>query len=449
MWLALLLTLPLADGKIDFDFLTPSTFKFIRTWGASPGPAMDQELKSEHLIVRVSHTGQLTVLAVSTGKALLTEAAPARRVNGEIVLSRNSPTTEEFLGLGPRTDARLATRGRQIATQSPFLLSTAGYALDHKNYGRYRFDLAATNKALARVYIAGADRLEYLFHYGPSPKEIYDERFKIGGSIDYASSDVELLPARNVPRYARKMEKQADACALIHSLVHASLSGTTVPAVNLDHYPNSEAFAAGIPMVYRDQPMANPAWRERLRIFLVTYLQEVRDRGYPMIHPLPFQYPSEPEARERADEYLLGDELLVAPLCGASKRTVYLPRGNWTDLRSGITHKGRQTIEVTGDETNPIFFLRNGAILPVAEGNTMRLHYTPKLGAEFFLWESDLEDISQVHAGPSADFLRLEIESKLDRTYEWVVFLGDGKTIRRTVESKAGGNEIVNIPLPW
>lgn len=450
MWLALFLTLPLADGKIDFDFLTPSTFKFIRTWGASPGPAQNQELKSEHLVVRISQTGQLTVLAVSSGKVLLAEAAPARRVNGDILLSRHAPADEEFFGLGPRPDARLASRGREIATQSPFLLSTAGYALDHKNYGRYRFDLAATNKTLARTTIAGADRLEYLFHYGPTPKEIYDERFKTGAAIDYSPTDVELLATRNVPRYARRIDKQPDACALVHALVHASLSGTTVPAVNLDHYPAvSEAFAAGLPMVYRDQPLANPAWRERLRIFLVTYLQEVRDRGYPIIHPLPLQYPTEAAARERADEYLLGDELLVAPLCNGPQRTVYLPRGNWTDLRTGITHQGRQTIEVTGDAATPIFFLRNGAILPLAEGDTVRLHYTPKLGAEFFLWESDHEDISQVHAGPSAEFLRLEIESKVARTYEWVVFLGGGKTLRHTVHSKAGGNEILNLPLPW
>ncbi len=449
MLLALFLSLPLADGQIGFEFLTPSTFKLSRTWGPSPGPAKAEELKSEHLIVRVSTTGQVTVLAASTGKVLLAEAAPARRVNDEIILDRLSPAEEEFFGLGPRPDARLASRGLEISTQSPFLLSTAGYAIDHKNYGRYRFDLAQSTKDHARVLIAGADRLEYLFHYGPSPKEIYEERFKVLGAIEYASSDVELLPTRNVPRYARKMERQPNACALVHSLVHASLSGTVAPAVNLDHYPDSEAFAAAIPLVYRDQPLANPAWRERLRPFLVTYLQEVKDRGYPMLHPLPFQYPTETEARQRADEYLLGDELLVAPLCNGNQRSVYLPRGNWTDLRSGVTHKGRQTIQVTGDQATPLLFLRNGSILPLAEGATIALHYTPKLGAEFFIWEPDQEDISQVHGGPSADFLRLEIESKKDRAYEWVVYLGEGKTIRRKVDSKGGGNEIVNVPLPW
>jgi len=168
-----------------------------------------------------------------------------------------------------------------------------------------------------------------------------------------------------------------------------------------------------------------------------------------MLHPLPFQYPTEIEGRQRADEYLLGDELLVAPLCNGNQRSVYLPRGNWTDLRSGVTHKGRQTIQVTGDQATPLLFLRNGSILPLAEGATIVLHYAPKLGAEFFIWEPDHEDISQVHGGPSADFLRLEIESKKDRTYEWIVYLGEGKTLRRKVDSKGGGNEIVNLPLPW
>lgn len=449
MWLALLLTLPLVDGKIDFEFLTPSTFKLVRTWGSSTGQPQAFETKSDHLIVRFTPQGQMTVLAVSTGKVLLAEGAPPRMVNGDLILDRISPDSEEFFGFGPRPDARLTARGMQIATQSPFFISTVGYGIDHKNYGSYRFDLARTKPGHALTYINSADKLEYLFHYGPSPKEIYEERFKVGGAIEYSPGDVELLPARNVPRYARKMDKQPNACALVHSLVHASMSGTVAPAVNLDHYPDSEAFAAAIPIVYREQAMANPAWRERLRYFLVTYLQEVRDRGFPMIHPLPFQYPTEVEARQRADEYLLGDELLVAPLCNGTTRTVYLPRGNWTDLRTGVTHKGRQTIEVTGDTATPILFARNGSIIPLAEGTTMALHYLPKLGAEFFIWESDLEDISQVHGGPSADFLRLEIESKKDRTYEWIVYLGDGKTLRRKVEAKAGGDEIVNLPLPW
>src|SRR6266576_1564718 len=51
----------------------------------------------------------------------------------------------------------------------------------------------------------------------------------------------------------------------------------------------------------------------------------------------------------------------------------------------------------------------------------IKLHYFPRLGGEFFLFESDMGEYSQVHAGPAGDLMRLEIESKKDRDYEWIV----------------------------
>jgi hypothetical protein len=66
-------------------------------------------------------------------------------------------------------------------------------------------------------------------------------------------------------------------------------------------------------------------------------------------------------------------------------------------------------------------FARNGTIVPLASPGGMALHYFPKLGAEFFLLEQDLGEYSQVHAAPAADIVRLEIESKKDRDYQWVV----------------------------
>ena len=51
----------------------------------------------------------------------------------------------------------------------------------------------------------------------------------------------------------------------------------------------------------------------------------------------------------------------------------------------------------------------------------MALHYFPKAGGEFFLLEGDIAEYSQVHAAPALDIIRLEIESKKDRDYQWVV----------------------------
>jgi hypothetical protein len=51
----------------------------------------------------------------------------------------------------------------------------------------------------------------------------------------------------------------------------------------------------------------------------------------------------------------------------------------------------------------------------------MGLHYFPKLGAEFFLLEGDPAAWTQVHAAPAGDLMRLEIDAKKPRDYQWVV----------------------------
>ena len=58
---------------------------------------------------------------------------------------------------------------------------------------------------------------------------------------------------------------------------------------------------------------------------------------------------------------------------------------------------------------------------PPGKNGTTELHYFPKLGGEFFFYEPDVAEYSQVHASPSTDLYRVEIESKVDRLYEWVL----------------------------
>jgi len=111
-------------------------------------------------------------------------------------------------------------------------------------------------------------------------------------------------------------------------------------------------------------------------------------------------------------------------------------------------------------------FSRNGAILPLGS-DPIKLHYFPRLGGEFFLFESDMGEYSQVHAGPAGDFMRLEIESKKDRDYEWIVhhverprkvvaagvelpaggwfYDAKDKNLHVRIKGRADGDEIVNI----
>lgn len=85
-------------------------------------------------------------------------------------------------------------------------------------------------------------------------------------------------------------------------------------------------------------------------------------------------------------------------------------------------------------------FARNGSIVPLAGSDTLEMHYFPKLGAEFFLYEQDAGDYTQAHAAPAVDAMRLEIESKVARDYTWIVHHIEG--IRSVA---AGETEFVEV----
>jgi hypothetical protein len=71
-------------------------------------------------------------------------------------------------------------------------------------------------------------------------------------------------------------------------------------------------------------------------------------------------------------------------------------------------------------ESLPVF-ARNGSIVPLDSPGGIGLHYFPKSGAEFFLLEPESLTWSAIRAAPAADVVRLQIESRVARDYQWVV----------------------------
>jgi alpha-glucosidase (family GH31 glycosyl hydrolase) len=111
-------------------------------------------------------------------------------------------------------------------------------------------------------------------------------------------------------------------------------------------------------------------------------------------------YPDDPVATARADEYLWGRDILVAPVVeqGATSRQVYLPRGGWYDFWTGERFDGGREIARAVDlETMPLF-VRAGAIVPMGpvkqyvsekvEGPLTVTIY-PGANGEFHLYEDD------------------------------------------------------------
>jgi myogenesis-regulating glycosidase len=66
------------------------------------------------------------------------------------------------------------------------------------------------------------------------------------------------------------------------------------------------------------------------------------ETGMPIAAPLFLYYPSDPETFEIADQYMLGDRYLVAPVLesGARERAVYLPEGSWHRLGDSLLVEG-------------------------------------------------------------------------------------------------------------
>lgn len=109
--------------------------------------------------------------------------------------------------------------------------------------------------------------------------------------------------------------------------------------------------------------------RERLRPYLLELSEATHRTGAPVMRPLFFDFPDDEHAWSVDDQFLLGPDVLVAPVteAGARERTVYLPAGaRWTDTVTGELHEGGTTLEVPGPLERIPVFVREGAAVATA-----------------------------------------------------------------------------------
>jgi alpha-D-xyloside xylohydrolase len=108
--------------------------------------------------------------------------------------------------------------------------------------------------------------------------------------------------------------------------------------------------------------------RERLRPYIMEQMRTAAATGLPPMRPLFLEFPDDPEAWQVEDAFLLGPDLLVAPVteAGARARAVDLPAGaRWTDAWTGEEHPGGQTITVAAPLERIPLLLRDDAHLEV------------------------------------------------------------------------------------
>jgi len=113
-----------------------------------------------------------------------------------------------------------------------------------------------------------------------------------------------------------------------------------------------------------------------LRYALIPYIytasRNTYDTGVSICHPLYYDFPEAPEAYEFKDEYMFGDDLLLAPVTAAmdsdsqlATKSIWLPPGEWIEWFTGAHLSGPARIERKFSLGQIPIYVRAGAVIPM------------------------------------------------------------------------------------
>jgi alpha-D-xyloside xylohydrolase len=184
-----------------------------------------------------------------------------------------------------------------------------------------------------------------------------------------------------------------------------------------------------VPWLFDDESVEVLRKFTHLKYSLMPYLlgaaREAHETGLPVMRPMVVGFPSDPAAVHLDRQYLLGGNLLVAPVLSESGAvTYYVPAGEWTRFFDGSVVSGPGWVtETHGFDSVPLL-VRPGAVLPIgnrvdrpdydhADGVTVRL-YPPVspgrvvVGASMFTVTRDGEALRVDRDGPALPW-RVEV----------------------------------------
>ncbi len=105
--------------------------------------------------------------------------------------------------------------------------------------------------------------------------------------------------------------------------------------------------------------------RYELMPYLYTTFWQYAEFAEPMIKSLSLLYHNDEDTRNREEEFLFGDSILVCPISekGASSRFMYLPEGKWVNYWTDEVVEGKREIKVEAPLEKIPLFIKAGAII--------------------------------------------------------------------------------------
>ncbi len=116
----------------------------------------------------------------------------------------------------------------------------------------------------------------------------------------------------------------------------------------------------------------------KLRHEMIPYLYTMNYHsshdGQPLIRPMYYLEPEQPEAYEVPNEYYFGTELVVCPIteptdkaAGTACVKAWIPEGKWYDIFSGLKYDGGRMLELYRSLDDIPVLAKEGAIIPLTD----------------------------------------------------------------------------------
>jgi alpha-glucosidase (family GH31 glycosyl hydrolase) len=147
--------------------------------------------------------------------------------------------------------------------------------------------------------------------------------------------------------------------------------------------------------------------REHLALFpyLYTLATATAQTGVGIMLPIWFNYPDDPGALTRIDEFMLGSGLLVSPVLteGATTRTVHLPAGRWLGWETPDAYDGPTDVTVPADLGTCPVYSPPGTVVPLLTPDIQTLA-TATDPAVVTLAAAQTELIARAYLGANGSF---------------------------------------------
>ncbi len=135
--------------------------------------------------------------------------------------------------------------------------------------------------------------------------------------------------------------------------------------------------------------------RYRLLPMLYAAAFAAHRSGTPLLRRCDLEWPEHPEAAD-SSQYLLGDDLLVAPIVEPARdgenalRTVWIPPGEWQDLWTGHMYRGPALVGATSAlDQVPVYARAGGIVLSAPQRQTTGSATWPELVVDAFAPRED------------------------------------------------------------